>query len=255
MNIGRLYDQSIAHTYDHDERGLLAGARAIGLEQIDKHVPVDQTGNVLDLAVGTGESLVAIQNAFPAAALNGIDLSEEMLRIAKSKLKFHAIHDDVVNTEQHFSPSSVSLILMHFLTTFIDGEDIVSRTAKLLEPNGYYSIVSSTFQAFPRIYALARMVLPDEFIRDKNRAPENADTIVSFFKNTGLEVIAVEHFTKKVSFAHFEDFYSFGMSSGFFAHVLCHLDESQLAGLARMEGIFPLEDHYRACAVLARRSA
>ncbi|ENN84653.1 small-molecule methyltransferase IraA [Rhizobium freirei PRF 81] len=255
MNIGRLYDQSIAHTYDHDERGLLAGARTLGLEQINRHMVADQTRSVLDLAVGTGESLIAIQKAFPDAALHGIDLSEEMLRIAKTKLSFHSIHDDVANAGQHFAPESMNLVLMHFLTTFIDGEDIVSRTAKLLRPQGYYSIVSSTFQAFPRIYSLARMVLPDEFIRDKNKAPENADTIVSFCTKAGLDVVAVEHFTKKVSFANFEDFYSFGMNSGFFAHVLCHLDDSQLAGLARMEGIFPLEDHYSACAVLARRPA
>ncbi len=255
MNIGKLYDQSIAQTYDHDEQGLLAGARVIALEQIRKHAITDQVLSVLDLAVGTGESLIAIHKAYPDATLHGIDLSEEMIRIAKTKLHFHSIHDDVANTERHFDAASMNLVLMHFLTTFIDGEDIVSRTAKLLRPQGCYSIVSSTFQAFPRIYSLARMVLPDEFIRDKNRAPENADTIVSFCTKAGLEVAAVEHFTKKVSFANFEDFYSFGMNSGFFAHILCHLDDAQLAGLAGMEDIFPLEDHYSACAVLARLPA
>ncbi|WP_184710099.1 class I SAM-dependent methyltransferase [Rhizobium lusitanum] len=252
MNIGRLYDQRIAETYDDDERGLLAGARALALEQISKHVTADQTQNVLDLAVGTGESLIAIEKNYPNAALHGIDLSGEMLRIAKAKLGFHAVHDDVANTLQHFSLESMNLILMHFLTTFIDGEDIVARTAKLLQAKGYYSIVSSTFQAFPRVYSLARTVLPDQFIRDKNRAPEDADTIVSFCAKAGLDVVAVEHFTKEVRFANFDDFYSFGLNSGFFAHVLCHLDVSQLATFSRMEGVFPLTDHYRACAVLAR---
>ncbi len=251
MNIGRLYDQRIAQTYDHDERGLLAGARALGLEQLGKHVTADQTKAVLDLAVGTGESLMAIQKAYPNAVLHGIDLSEEMLRIANAKLNFFAVHDDVANSLQHFSRESMNLILMHFLTTFVDGEDIVARTAKLLRTKGYYSIVSSTFQAFPRIYSLARMVLPDQFIRDKNRAPENADAIVSFCTKAGLDVIAVDHFTKEVTFANFDDFYDFGMNSGFFTHVLCHLDDSQLASLSGMEGIFPLTDHYRACAVLA----
>lgn len=255
MNIGKLYDQSIASTYDRDERGLLSGARGLAFQQIKKHLAADQVRNVLDLAVGTGESLVAMRDFFPQADLHGIDLSEEMLRIAKTKLSFDAIHDDVVNTERHFHPASMDLMLMHFLTTFVDGAEVVSRSAKLLQPGGYYSIVSSTFEAFPRIYALARTVFSEEFIRDKNPAPENAETVASFCTKAGLEVVAVERFTKGVSFANFEEFYGFGMNSGFFTHVLSHLNETQLAGLARMENVFPFEDHYCGSVVLAHLPA
>lgn len=253
MDIGKLYDENIAQTYDHDERGLLSGGREVAFRQIENHVGTGKVRDVLDLAVGTGESLIAIKKLFPETVLHGIDLSEEMLRIARTKLDFHAIHDDVVNTAKHFGPGSADLILMHFLTTFIDGNDIVSRTAKMLRPGGYYSIVSSTFEAFPRTYALARMVLPDDFIRSRNPAPENAETIVSFCTHAGLEVVAVERFTKTVSFANFEEFYDFGMHSGFFTHVLSHLDEGQIAGLSRMEGIFPFDDRYSASVVIARR--
>lgn len=253
MNIGELYDQSIASTYDHDERGLLSGGRTLAFQQIKKFVPADEVRNVLDLAVGTGQSLVAMQTFFPHAELHGIDLSEEMLRIAAVKLAFNSIHDDVANTDQHFAQNSISLLLMHFLTTFVDGEDVVDRTSKLLQPGGYYSIVSSTFEAFPRIYSLARMLFSEEFIREKNPAPANIETIVSFCTNARLDVVSVERFTKKVSFADFEDFYSFGMNSGFFTHVLSNLDEAQVAGFASMGGIFPLEDEYSASVVLARR--
>lgn|GEM_PF-1224511 len=253
MNIGELYDRSIASTYDRDERGLLSGGRDLAFRQIEKFVPADEVRNILDLAVGTGQSLVAMQTLFPHAALHGIDLSEEMLSIAKTKLTFHSIHDDVANTDRHFAQNSMNLLLMHFLTTFVDGEEVLKRTAKFLQPNGYYSIVSSTFEAFPRIYSLARMLFSEEFIREKNPAPASTETILSFCANAGLEIVSVERFTKKVSFTDFEDFYSFGMSSGFFTHVLSELDEAQVAGLAGMEGVFPLEDEYCASVVLARR--
>lgn len=255
MNIGKLYDQSVAGTYDRDERGLLTGARALAFEQIRTAVPAPAVRSILDLAVGTGESLVAMRGLFPRASLSGIDLSEEMLRIAATKLPFTAIHDDVGNTERHFAAASTDLLLMHFLTTFIDGEDIVARTARLLPPGGHYSIVGSTLEAFPRISLLARMLLGDDFIREKNPAPADAETIVSFLTKAGLEIVSVERFTKAVAFQSFEELIEFGMTSGFFAHVISHLDEAQLAALARVEGIFPLEDHYCACAVLARRPA
>ncbi|EUB99838.1 hypothetical protein PMI07_006119 [Rhizobium sp. CF080] len=253
MNIGELYDRSVAGTYDRDERGLLSGGRNLAFQQIEKFVPADDVRNVLDLAVGTGQSLVAMQRFFPRAALHGIDLSAEMLRIAETKLAFHSIRDDVANTDRHFMRNSMNLLLMHFLTTFVDGEDIVESTAKLLQPKGHYSIVSTTFEAFPRIYSLARTLFSEEFIQEKNPAPANTETIVSFCANAGLDVVSVERFTKKVSFVDFEDFYDFGMNSGFFTHVLSHLDEAQIAGLASMGGVFPLEDEYSASVVLARR--
>lgn len=253
MNIGELYDHSIASTYDRDERGLLTGGRNLAFQQIEKFVPAKEVTDVLDLAVGTGQSLIAMKSFFPQATLHGMDLSKEMLRIAEAKLAFHAIHDDVTKFDRHFAQEGISLLLMHFLTTFIDGKDIIKRTAKLLKPNGHYSIVSSTFEAFPRIYSVARMLFSEEFIREKNPAPADTETIVSYCTDAGLEVVAVERFTEKVIFSNFDDFYSFGMNSGFFTHVLTQLDEAQVARLASMGGIFPLEDEYSASSVLARR--
>lgn len=255
MDIGQLYDRAIASTYDHDEWGLLSGARAVAFRQIGSHLSPGQVHDVLDLAVGTGESLVEMKQRFPDAALHGIDLSEEMLRIARDKLSFDAVHDDVANVGEHFSSNSMNLVLMHFLTTFVNGAEVVANTAGLLQAGGYYSIVSSTFEAFPRIYALARTIFPDEFIRSKNPAPENAETVAAFCSDVGLEVVAVERFTKPVRFGNFKEFYDFGMNSGFFTHVLSHLDEAQLAGLSRMENVFPLEDHYCGSIVLARKAS
>jgi hypothetical protein len=176
-----------------------------------------------------------------------------MLRIAEGKLAFNSINDDVLNAKQHFAPESMDLILMHFLTTFVNGGDVVRDTSAMLRPGGCYSIVSSTFEAFPRLYGLATAIFPKEFIHTNNPAPKNTDAIASFCIHADLEIVAVERFTKDVSFANFEEFYRFGMTSGFFTHILCHLDETQIAGLASMDNVFPLTDQYCGSVVLARR--
>jgi trans-aconitate methyltransferase len=253
MNIGKLYDQSIAGTYDQDQWGLLSGGRNTAFRQIQAHVAGQQVNEVLDLAAGTGESLLKIKELFPEAKMHGIDLSSEMLDIAKTKLSFNAVHDDVANTGKHFSQSNIDLMLMHFLTTFVDGNQVVQDTSKLLRSGGYYSIVSSTYEAFPKIYALARMLLSEDFIKKTSPSPIDTDTIASYFTNADLEVVAVDTFTKTVQFSDFNDFYDFGMNSGFFTHVLAVCDKEQIEEFARQNNVFPLEDQYRASVLLARK--
>ncbi|MGZ5049870.1 MAG: methyltransferase domain-containing protein [Methylobacter sp.] len=254
MDIGKLYDQNIAGTYDQDQFGLLSGGRNLGFGQIKTHVDASGIRDILDLAAGTGESLLLCRQLFPTAALHGIDLSGEMLDIAKTKLAFNAIHDDVVNTGKHFAPESVDLMLMHFLTTFVDGNAVVQDTAKLLRPGGYYSIVSTTYEAFPRLQALANALLPDGFLQEASPAPLNTETVATYCRNAGLEVVSVDTFTQPVKFFSFEEFYSFGMNSGFFTHILSRFSSEQIAGFSQMQHLLPFEDSYQASVVLAHKS-
>lgn len=251
MNIGQLYDQTIAAHYDHDEYGLLGGARRLAFAQIAAHA--GGVREVLDLAAGTGESLLAARALFPDAALHGIDLSDRMLALAEAKLPFDAIHDDVANAGRHFAPGSMDLLLMHFLTTFVDGDAVVADTANLLRPGGCYSIVSTTYEAFPAALAIGRRLLPEEAIRQMAPAPLNGEAVATYLRNAGLEVLASETFTKTLRFESFEAFYDFGMNSGFFTHVFEKLAPEQLAAFGRMAGIFPLEEHYCAAVVIARK--
>lgn len=253
MDIGKLYDQSIAATYDQDEMGLYSGARDAAFQQIKTYGSQQSVNDVLDLAVGTGESLLVVGKLFPEANLHGIDLSSEMLKIAKTKLSFNAIHDDVLNTCKHFPLASVDLILMHFLTTFINGNEVVQDTSKLLRSGGYYSIISSTYEAFPRLYQLAGMVVSEDFIKQANPSPKDTETVAKFLTNAGMDVIAVDTFTKTIKFSDFNEFYQFGMNSGFFTHILAHFNSEQIAGFGRLENIFPVEDQYKASVVLARK--
>lgn len=253
MNIGHLYDQTVAPHYDRDEFGLLSGARSLALEQIAAHLPPGDVSAVLDLAAGTGESLVALKSLYPEAALHGIDLSDQMLALAQTKLAFHAIHDDVAHAGRHFTAASIDLIVMHFLTTFIDGDAVAADTARLLKPGGCYSIVSTTYDAFSRIHELGLKVVPEDFIRDVAPAPLNGEAVAAYLRNAGLEVVAIAEFEKTLHFADFPSLYDFGLKSGFFTHILAKTDADRVAEFARLAGAFPMEDRYKAAIVLARK--
>ncbi len=253
VDIGKLYDQNIAGTYDQDRLGLLSGGREMAVQQFKAQIAQSGVREVLDLAVGTGESLLKVHGLFPAANMHGIDLSSEMLEIAKAKLPFNPIHDDVAHARQHFPPACMDLMLMHFLTTFVDGNEVVQDTAKLLRSGGYYSIVSTTYEAFPRIHELSRMVLSDDFIKQASPAPMNIEVVASYLSNAGLEIVAQGTFAKSVKFFDFNEFYRFGMDSGFFTHILVQMDRAQIEQAGRMPNVFPLEDQYKAAVVLARK--
>ena len=81
MNYGKLYDEQVAQIYDKDEYGLLQGVRSLAVSQIlESGLP--QKCTVLDLGVGTGESLVALRHHVRGGHFIGVDLSAKMLESA-----------------------------------------------------------------------------------------------------------------------------------------------------------------------------
>lgn len=46
---------------------------------------------ILDIACGTGTLLVSIKQKFPKIDAKGFDIDEEILKMAKKKLNFHAL--------------------------------------------------------------------------------------------------------------------------------------------------------------------
>lgn len=253
MNIGQIYDDTVADHYDRDQHGLLGGARNRFFEQVRVHLTQTSVNKVLDLAVGTGESLTPLREMFPGAAFSGVDLSARMLEVAKTKLDFEAIHDDVNNAGRHFAPASFDLVLMHFLTTFIDGAKVVRDSAELLKSGGYYSIVSSTYEAFPVLRELSLNVVSKDFLDQASPNPHDPEVVASFLRDAGLEIVACEQFEKEISFPNFFELYEFALKSGFFTHILVQVDPSKVTEFQNLGLQFPVVDRYKAAVVLARK--
>ena len=72
-----------AATYDKDIKGQHARSLYPALLEKLSHIPFQ---SALDLGCGTGEMLKLILQKDPFKELYGIDISEEMLAVAKSKL-------------------------------------------------------------------------------------------------------------------------------------------------------------------------
>lgn len=260
MDIAALYDHHIADSYDAEPFGLLTGGRGVAIAQLQRQLlqrgpttsPV-----VVDLALGTGDSLLAAGALVEGATLHGIDISAGMIARAQQKLpRVHAIHDDAAKLTEHFPARSIDVALMHFLTTYIDAPPVIADVATTLKPGGLLSLVSTTWESFPGVHALALQVMSADELRRLNPAPGSGEALAAMMRDAGLEVVEQETFEKEITFDSAPSFALWGMQSGFFTHVLSTMPAGQLDELSTsMDAHFPLHDRYRAAALLARKPA
>lgn len=254
IDMGRLYD-GLADTYDRDHHGLLSHARNAGLAQIADALRSRAPESIVDLGAGTGESLVVLRAQYPDATLTGVDVSADMLAVAARKVPLNVIVDSAEHVAQHMPAASADLVLMHFITTFIDVPHTVRACAQVLKPGGYLSIVSTTLGAFPRLLQdVGLKVATWEEIVSAGPAPADAATLAGIARDAGLEIVRVEEVTKDVVFESAEACFEFGNSSGFFTHLIAAMGEERvLTNMPKVASAFPIADRYLAAALLVRK--
>ncbi len=251
-----MYDRHVAATYDRDVFGLLAGGRELALSQLTDLWPSSQAPLVVDLGVGTGDGLLGVWRQAPQARLTGIDVSAQMLAEAESKVPAAVlVPDDARRVAAHVGAGRADLVLVHYLTTYVDVGDLLARVVEVLRPGGLLSLVSTTYEAFPVLAAAAAELVGEEGLRRLNPAPESAEVLRSALAVAGLEVLRDDMFEAQVSFDSLAELVRWGRQSGFLTHVLDGLPGAATARLPQLEPRFPVVDRYRAVVLLARKPA
>lgn len=82
----RVMFDAIARRYDLLNRVLSLGIDLRWRARVVSGVRRQGPATVLDVATGTGDLAIAVGRALPAAAMTGVDLSPEMLRIGREKV-------------------------------------------------------------------------------------------------------------------------------------------------------------------------
>ena len=80
----KMFNQ-IYKSYDFLNRLLSFGIDQYWRKKLVQKIRVRKNMHILDVATGTGDLLIAIQKAIPDCQAIGVDMSENMLSIAKKK--------------------------------------------------------------------------------------------------------------------------------------------------------------------------
>src|SRR5262249_48109704 len=142
--IQRQYDEVIAPHYDRDPYGVTGRSLDRAIDQIKRraadtlYAPL----RVLDVGMGTGAFLAKLRNHAAYLRPFGIDVSEKMIDIARTRLPdLVAAVDDAANLEEQFEAESFDLVSTHFVTGFVPLAVLAPKIHRRLEVGGYWSLV------------------------------------------------------------------------------------------------------------------
>ncbi|MEM8569780.1 MAG: class I SAM-dependent methyltransferase [Pseudomonadota bacterium] len=112
---------------------------------IDELTP-PKGGSVLEIGCGTGRNLQKIGQQYPGCSLFGVDISQEMLRSARSKLGETAklAQADATNFDpvQEFGVSGFDRVFVSFAVSMIpEWEQALTHGASVVNPGGSLHVV------------------------------------------------------------------------------------------------------------------
>ena len=135
---------AIAPVYDQGNALLSFGLASRWRQQAVASFRADPPQRVLDVACGTGDFVIAVLNACPASEVIGLDFSEEMLRLARTKISNATfVQGDVLALP--FDAGRFDAVTVGFgLRNFVDIPKALSEMARVLNPGGRLIILEAT---------------------------------------------------------------------------------------------------------------
>lgn len=142
---------NIASQYDTaDCFGSISGSHKCAIEQINRsNIGYRPHYKILDLGVGDGAFLRKLRAQMPEADYTGIDVSAEMLKRACEGLTFTAIEASAAEATNYLPQHSQDLVLAHFINAYIPTNILFDQAQMLTRANGYFSIITTTYESFP----------------------------------------------------------------------------------------------------------
>lgn len=139
-------------SYQHTIRKKIIGYDLIYDLMLDSIRTQQQVQDILIVGAGGGQELQCLGAHYPNASFVAVDASPTMIQIAKSTFDLQALHitwyeQDCLtfNTDQKFDVITCHL-LMHFLPTEKDKQQLLSRLHKQLKKGGrlYLSLINDS---------------------------------------------------------------------------------------------------------------
>lgn len=179
-----------AKTYDTDKNG--KHARTL-YQHIINTLSILQFSNVLDVGCGTGEILSAIRKLYPTVSLQGIDISQEMLKQAENK-KIDNVKLYLGDAEHlPFEKAKFDvLICTDSFHHYPNPQRTIAEFYRVLQNNGYL-LLADFWKPFP-IRQLMNIFIP--FSNEGDVKIYSRSEILNFLKHSGFQDIRYQKINK-----------------------------------------------------------
>lgn len=181
----------IAKKYDLANNIMSFGMQKYCKNSAIKMLDIKSNSNVIDLCCGTGDLSAIIKKFNSDCQITGIDFSENMLKIAKSKHKnIQFWQGDVTNLP--YEDNFFDIAVMGFgLRNILNAEKSVEEVYRVLKPNGQFLHLDFGRKNLPsKIYEIITPIFTKIFtdnpkaysylIKSKREFPEPQDLIKDF---------------------------------------------------------------------------
>lgn len=168
MSLIASYYDSMGESYSTaDIFGSLSKSREVALKQVheSEFFTHPHQYRILDLGVGDGSFLKLMHQNIPQAELTGIDVSKEMLRVAKSQVNFHDIQCSAADADKHLPIHTQDLVIAHFISAYVPIQTLFHQAKLMTKAEGLFSFVTSTYESFPESQTqIAKFVAKDSLL-------------------------------------------------------------------------------------------
>lgn len=143
QNSWKIFDQ-ISDKYDLINRVLSFGNDMRWRKKLVEHLPLKSDLSILDVATGSGDQIIAFSKSYKTKEFTGIDLSSEMIHLAKEKLKtFNNVSLKVASAEKiPYTNESFDVVSCSFgIRNVSDVKKSISEMYRVLKPDGSLMIL------------------------------------------------------------------------------------------------------------------
>jgi ubiquinone/menaquinone biosynthesis C-methylase UbiE len=128
-------------------------------ERLTRSLRLAPGDRVADLACGTGLYTLEMAREAEPGEVVAVDYSEGMLAAARERADAHGFsltleHAKAEDFIARTAPASFDVVSMRFLLTYIDWQDVLPRTGRILRPGGRVGVLTSTTHSAPQFFEL-----------------------------------------------------------------------------------------------------
>jgi demethylmenaquinone methyltransferase/2-methoxy-6-polyprenyl-1,4-benzoquinol methylase len=215
LGSGQMFDR-IAPRYDFVNRVLSLGLDVRWRRRVVRALALGERPRVLDLATGTGDLAIAIARACPGATVVGVDPSEGMLAVGRTKLARRGLDARVtleVGDAQHLSYASCAFdaaTIAFGIRNVPDRAAGLREMARVVRPGGRIAVLElgeprrgvlaraarfHTHHVVPRIGALLGGAREYRYLQTSVAAFPPAEEFAALMRTCGLDVLEVTPLT------------------------------------------------------------